>query len=97
MFYRLAQHVTYVHQHEVQPPSQFEPLDTKLMRCVCVCEGRRPTGASVPLGLNTIIIAKPWTVAPPTTFYLPMPPVCMHACACECTYHVYTFVFCKYL
>ena len=37
MFYRLAQHVTYVHQHEVQPPSQFEPLDVKLMRCVCVC------------------------------------------------------------
>ncbi|XP_065886724.1 DNA replication licensing factor mcm7-A-like [Dysidea avara] len=29
---RLAQHVTYVHQHEVQPPSQFEPLDTKIMR-----------------------------------------------------------------
>ena len=29
---RLAQHVTYVHQHSVQPPSQFEPLDMKLMR-----------------------------------------------------------------
>ena len=33
---RLAQHVTYVHQHSVQPPTQFEPLDMKLMRCVCV-------------------------------------------------------------
>lgn len=31
---RLAQHVTYVHQHSVQPPSQFEPLDMKLMRWV---------------------------------------------------------------
>ena len=31
---RLAQHVTYVHQHSVQPPTQFEPLDMKLMRCV---------------------------------------------------------------
>ena len=29
---RLAQHVTYVHQHSVQPPSQFEPLDMRLMR-----------------------------------------------------------------
>lgn len=29
---RLAQHVTYVHQHSVQPPTQFEPLDMKLMR-----------------------------------------------------------------
>ncbi len=29
---RLAQHVTYVHQHSVQPPTQTEPLDMKLMR-----------------------------------------------------------------
>jgi len=29
---RLAQHITYVHQHLVQPPSQVEPLNTKLMR-----------------------------------------------------------------
>ena len=29
---RLAQHVTYVHQHSVQPPAQFEPLDMKLVR-----------------------------------------------------------------
>ena len=29
---RLAQHVTYVHQHSVQPPTQFDPLDMKLMR-----------------------------------------------------------------
>lgn len=29
---RLAQHITYVHQHSRQPPAQFEPLDMKLMR-----------------------------------------------------------------
>ena len=29
---RLAQHVTYVHRHSVQPPTEFEPLDTKTIR-----------------------------------------------------------------
>ncbi len=29
---RLAQHVTYVHQHSVQPPTQFTPFSTKVMR-----------------------------------------------------------------
>lgn len=29
---RLAQHITYVHQHSRQPPAQFEPLNMKLMR-----------------------------------------------------------------
>src|SRR6218665_2988529 len=33
-FYSLAQHVTYVHQYNVQPPSHFTPLDMKLMRFV---------------------------------------------------------------
>ncbi|XP_058425165.1 DNA replication licensing factor MCM7 isoform X3 [Diceros bicornis minor] len=32
---RLAQHITYVHQHSRQPPAQFEPLDMKLMSHVC--------------------------------------------------------------
>ena len=31
---RLAQHVTYVHQHLVQPPAQFEPLDMRLVTYV---------------------------------------------------------------
>lgn len=31
---RLAQHITYVHQHNVHPPLQFQPLDMKLMRSV---------------------------------------------------------------
>ena len=29
---RLAQHITYVHQHNKHPPRQFEPIDMKLMR-----------------------------------------------------------------
>jgi len=28
----LAQHIAYVHQHNVQPPAHFTPLDMKLMR-----------------------------------------------------------------
>ena len=42
----LAQHITYVHQHNVQPPAHFTPLDMKLMRlpsfvnsffAICLC------------------------------------------------------------
>lgn len=29
---RLAQHITYVHQHCRQPPTHFNPIDMKLMR-----------------------------------------------------------------
>ncbi|KAL4220076.1 Mcm2-7 hexameric complex component [Mactra antiquata] len=40
---RLAQHITYVHQHNVQPPSQFNPLDMKLMRrYVALCKKKQP-------------------------------------------------------
>lgn len=40
---RLAQHVTYVHRHEVQPPSQFEPLNMKLMsRYIEECKKKQP-------------------------------------------------------
>jgi DNA replication licensing factor MCM7 len=40
---RLAQHITYVHQHNVQPPSQFTPLDMKLMRrYIALCKKRNP-------------------------------------------------------
>lgn len=31
---RLAQHITYVHQHLHQPPMHYTPIDMKLMRCV---------------------------------------------------------------
>ncbi|ESN91580.1 hypothetical protein HELRODRAFT_96289 [Helobdella robusta] len=40
---RLAQHITYVHQHNVQPPTQFEPLDMKLMRrYIMLCKRKNP-------------------------------------------------------
>ncbi|XP_077326711.1 DNA replication licensing factor MCM7 [Lithobates pipiens] len=40
---RLAQHITYVHQHSKQPPSQFEALDMKLMRrYITMCKGKQP-------------------------------------------------------
>uniref|UniRef100_A0A6I8R0S9 DNA replication licensing factor MCM7 n=1 Tax=Xenopus tropicalis TaxID=8364 RepID=A0A6I8R0S9_XENTR len=40
---RLAQHITYVHQHSKQPPSQFQPLDMKLMRrYITMCKRKQP-------------------------------------------------------
>ncbi|XP_064409097.1 DNA replication licensing factor MCM7 isoform X2 [Latimeria chalumnae] len=40
---RLAQHITYVHQHSKQPPSHFAPLDMKLMRrYISLCKRKHP-------------------------------------------------------
>jgi DNA replication licensing factor MCM7 len=40
---RLAQHITYVHQHNVQPPMNFTPLDMKLMRrYIALCKTKQP-------------------------------------------------------
>ena len=40
---RLAQHITYVHQHNVQPPTQFTPIDMRLMRrYVALCQKKTP-------------------------------------------------------
>ncbi|XP_078057032.1 DNA replication licensing factor MCM7 [Mustelus asterias] len=40
---RLAQHITYVHQHSKQPPSQFQPLEMKLMRrYITLCKNKQP-------------------------------------------------------
>uniref|UniRef100_A0A0L8GNE7 DNA helicase n=1 Tax=Octopus bimaculoides TaxID=37653 RepID=A0A0L8GNE7_OCTBM len=40
---RLAQHITYVHQHNTQPPAQFNPLDMKLMRrYIALCQSKQP-------------------------------------------------------
>ncbi|CAI9727333.1 DNA replication licensing factor mcm7-like [Octopus vulgaris] len=40
---RLAQHITYVHQHNTQPPAQFTPLDMKLMRrYISLCQSKQP-------------------------------------------------------
>ncbi|KAK7090570.1 DNA replication licensing factor mcm7-like [Littorina saxatilis] len=50
---RLAQHITYVHQHNVHPPLQFTPLDMKLMRrYIALCQKKEPT---VPEGLADYI------------------------------------------
>ncbi|KAM9286004.1 DNA replication licensing factor MCM7 [Cariama cristata] len=40
---RLAQHITYVHQHSRQPPSSFQQLDMKLMRrYIAMCKRKQP-------------------------------------------------------
>ncbi|KAL8595686.1 DNA replication licensing factor mcm7-B [Nucella lapillus] len=50
---RLAQHITYVHQHNVHPPLQFKPLDMRLMRrYISLCRSKDPT---VPEGLADYI------------------------------------------
>ncbi|KAK7482718.1 hypothetical protein BaRGS_00026016 [Batillaria attramentaria] len=50
---RLAQHITYVHQHNIHPPLQFQPLDMRLMRrYIALCQKKQPT---VPEGLADYI------------------------------------------
>nr|XP_056701191.1 DNA replication licensing factor MCM7 [Euleptes europaea] len=52
---RLAQHITYVHQHNRQPPSQFQPLDMALMRrYIATCKRKQP---AVPESLADYITA----------------------------------------
>jgi DNA replication licensing factor MCM7 len=52
---RLAQHITYVHQHNVQPPTNFTPLDMKLMRrYIALCKTKQPL---VPESLTDYIVS----------------------------------------
>ena len=52
---RLAQHITYVHQHNIQPPTNFEPLDMKLMRrYIALCKTKQPI---VPQSLTDHIVS----------------------------------------
>ncbi|NXO60084.1 MCM7 factor, partial [Aramus guarauna] len=52
---RLAQHITYVHQHSRQPPSSFQQLDMKLMRrYIATCKRKQPV---VPEALADYITA----------------------------------------
>ncbi|KAJ8337817.1 hypothetical protein SKAU_G00367830 [Synaphobranchus kaupii] len=52
---RLAQHITYVHQHCRQPPTHFTPIDMKLMRrYISLCQRRQPV---VPESLADYITA----------------------------------------
>ncbi len=53
---RLARHITYVHQHNEQPPSRVQPLDMKLMRrYIALCRQKQP---SVPEHLTDYIVSK---------------------------------------
>jgi len=52
---RLAQHITYVHQHNIQPPTTFDPLDMKLMRrYIALCKTKQPV---VPQSLTDHIVS----------------------------------------
>lgn len=52
---RLAQHITYVHQHNSQPPTQFTPLDMKLMRrYLALCKSKQPV---IPPGLTEHLVS----------------------------------------
>ncbi|XP_033009848.1 DNA replication licensing factor MCM7 isoform X1 [Lacerta agilis] len=52
---RLAQHITYVHQHNHQPPCQFQELDMGLMRrYIAMCKQKQP---AVPEALADYITA----------------------------------------
>lgn len=53
--YRLARHITYVHQHNCQPPTRVQPLDMKLMRrYIALCRQKQP---SVPEHLTDYIVS----------------------------------------
>eukprot|EP00794_Sanderia_malayensis_P013959 gene13959-15415_t len=52
---RLAQHIAYVHQHSVHPPSIYNPLDMGLMRrYIAACKEKMPT---IPVDLTDYIVS----------------------------------------
>ncbi|RXG67486.1 DNA replication licensing factor mcm7 [Armadillidium vulgare] len=52
---RLAQHITYVHQHNIQPPLQFQPMDMKIMRrYIALAHKKNPT---IPENLTDYIVS----------------------------------------
>merc|ERR1719290_936673 len=51
---RLAKHITYVHQHNINPPQQHTPLDMKLMRrYIALCRKQNP---AIPSDLSNFIV-----------------------------------------
>merc|ERR1712079_207421 len=51
---RLAKHITYVHQHNTNPPQEYSPIDMKLMRrYVALCQKKDP---DVPKELSNFIV-----------------------------------------
>lgn len=54
LFNRLAQHITYVHKHSRQPPSEVQSLDMSLMRrYIDLCKKKLPT---VPVELTEFLV-----------------------------------------
>merc|ERR1711962_1050779 len=53
---RLAKHITYVHQHNTNPPQQHTPLDMKtIRRYINLCKKQSPV---IPNNLADHIVAK---------------------------------------
>lgn len=51
---RLAKHITYVHQHNTNPPQQHTPLDMKLMRrYIALCQKQTPV---IPAEISEFIV-----------------------------------------
>ncbi|XP_023319814.1 DNA replication licensing factor mcm7 [Eurytemora carolleeae] len=51
---RLAKHITYVHQHNTNPPQQYAPLDMKIMRrYIALCKKQTPV---IPAALSDFIV-----------------------------------------
>lgn len=51
---RLAQHITYVHQHSSHPPTQFQPMDMNIMRrYIAACKEKQPV---IPENLTEYIV-----------------------------------------
>ncbi|CAH1401536.1 unnamed protein product [Nezara viridula] len=51
---RLAQHITYVHRHSCQPPTDTQPLDMSLMRrYIDLCKRKNPV---IPVSLTDTIV-----------------------------------------
>lgn len=55
-FPRLAQHITYVHQHCIQPPTELQALDMNLIRkYIILCKTKQPV---IPEDLTDYIVGK---------------------------------------
>merc|ERR1712183_954385 len=51
---RLAKHITYVHQHNINPPQHHTPIDMKLMRrYIALCQKQNPV---IPSELSSFIV-----------------------------------------
>lgn len=52
----MAQHITYVHQHSIQPPTESNVLDMNLIRkYITLCKTKQPV---IPEDLTAYIVGK---------------------------------------